>query len=111
MIKFDDDFLSSVGLAALSPRGKIDLLRQVYETLELRVGERLVSFMTEDQLSEFEALIVDGDNDGARAWLEESLPRYREVVRFEMEDLTVEVRANAERILAMDAGHVESPTS
>jgi len=100
MFKLDDDFLASVGLAALPADQKQDMLRHIYETLELRVGMRLAEQMTEAQLDEFEGFIDRKDDPGALKWLETNFPHYRDVVAEELEKLKNEIRSSAEQILA-----------
>ena len=100
MFKLDDDFLASVGLAALPAEQKQDMLRHIYETLELRVGMKLAEQMTDSQLDEFETFIDSKDDAGALKWLETNFPHYKEVVAEELEKLKEEIRSSAEQILA-----------
>lgn len=100
MFKLDDDFLASVGLGALPAEQKQDMLRHIYETLELRVGMKLAEQMTDAQLDEFETFIDSKDDAGALKWLETNFPHYKEVVAQELEKLKEEIRSSAEQILA-----------
>jgi hypothetical protein len=68
MIRLDDDFLASIGLAALPPEDKQKMLQHIYETLEVRVGMRLARQMTDAQLDEFEKF-VDGNQQYALDYL------------------------------------------
>jgi len=60
MIKIDDSLLEELGLMALPKQEREAMLRQIYETLEMRVGMRLAERMSDQQLDEFEKFI-DGD--------------------------------------------------
>lgn len=60
MHQIDDNFLDSLGLAALPQNEKEKLKAHIYETLEMRVGMKLASNMSEDQLNEFEGF-MSGD--------------------------------------------------
>lgn len=100
MFQIDDKFLESLGLGALPQQEKDTMKRQIYETLEMRVGMTLASNMTDAQLDEFEALMNKNDEEGALRWLETNFPNYRDVVASELEKLKGEVKAAAPQILA-----------
>lgn len=104
MIKLDNQFLQDVGLGTLPDEEKKEMLRHIYEQLELRVGTHLASGMTDAQLDEFEALINNQDEAGALKWLESNFPKYKEVVADELEKLKVEVMTSAPQILTASAG-------
>src|SRR5882672_6689501 len=100
MIKLDDNLLAELGLHVLPPEEKKNLLRHIYETLEMRVGTTLAQQMTDAQLDEFEGFINANDEAGALRWLETNFPNYKEVVAQEFEKLKAEVRMAAPQILA-----------
>lgn len=60
MIRIDDSLLQDLGLMSLPKPERDALLRQIYETLEMRVGMKLAERMSDQQLDEFERFI-DGD--------------------------------------------------
>ena len=62
-------------------------LQDVYETLELAVGKRISSTLNRSQLREFERLIDEGHEQGAIAWLENTVPSYRAIVQDEYDSL------------------------
>lgn len=99
MFKLDDDFLASVGLSALPADQKLDMLKHIYETLELRVGMKLAEQMTDAQLDEFEGFIERKDDAGALKWLETNFPHYKQVVAEELEKLKAEISASAAQVL------------
>lgn len=100
MFKLDDDFLSQIGLSTLPADDKKKMLAHIYETLELRVGMRLASNMSDAQLDEFESLMDSGNDAGALQWLETNVPNYKEVVAEELEKLKNEIKTSAPQILA-----------
>lgn len=100
MFKLDDNFLKELGLGALPPAEKNKMLSHIYETLEMRVGVRLASGMTDAQLDEFESYINNNDESGALKWLETNFPNYKDVVAEELNKLKEEVKASAPQILA-----------
>lgn len=99
MIKLDNQFLIDVGLGSLPENDKKEMLRHIYEQLELRVGTKLASGMTDAQLDEFEALINNQDEAGALKWLETNFPNYKQVVADELQKLKEEVKISAPQIL------------
>jgi len=99
-LKLDDNLLVELGLGALPPEEKKSFLGHIYETLEMRVGVRLAEQMSEQQLSEFEALINSGNEAGAFQWLETTFPGYKEVVAEEFDKLKLEIGQVAPQILA-----------
>jgi predicted RNA-binding Zn ribbon-like protein len=113
MFKLDDDFLASVGLGSLPADQKQDMLRHIYETLELRVGMKLAEQMTDAQLDEFESFIDQKDDAGALTWLETNFPHYKQVVAEELEKLKTEIKSSSEQIVqaALGGAPVDEPTS
>lgn len=104
MYKLDDNFLHSIGLGSLPQSQKAQMLKDIYDTLELRVGMRLAEQMTDEQLDEFEALIDQKDNVAQLQWLETNFPHYKEVVGEELEKLKSEISASAGQILSVVSG-------
>lgn len=81
MIKFDDSLLSELNLAGLPEEEGKRLLKQIYETLELRVGKKLAEQMSEPQLDEFEMLMVP-DNGFAEQYLNRVKPGWQQSEEF-----------------------------
>lgn len=103
MFKLDDDFLASIGLGSLPADQKQDMLRHIYETLELRVGMKLAEQMSDAQLDEFEGFIDTKDDAGALKWLESNFPHYKQVVAEELEKLKAEISSSSSQII--EAAH------
>jgi hypothetical protein len=99
MIRIDDTLLEEIGLIALPKQDRDQLLRQIYETLEMRVGMRLAERMTDQQLDEFERFIDTNDEAGALKWLESNFPDYKQVVADELEKLKVEIKQDSSKII------------
>ena len=100
MHQIDDNFLDSLGLSALPQDEKEKMKAHIYETLEMRVGMRLASGMSEDQLNEFELLMNNQDDAGALKWLETNFPNYKRVVGDELDKLKTERKEAAPQILS-----------
>jgi len=100
MMKLDDAWLIELGLGALPPERKNQLLAHAYETMEMRVGMVLAQRMTDSQLDEFDGFIDRRDGAGALTWLENNFPDYRDVVSTEFARLSEEIKSVADQILA-----------
>lgn len=103
MFKLDNNFLKELGLDGLPADEKNKMLSHIYETLEMRVGVRLASNMTDAQLDEFEGYINRNDEEGALKWLETNFPNYKDVVAEELDKLKQEIKEAAPQIIAAAA--------
>lgn len=104
MIRIDDTLLEELGLITLPKEERDALLRQIYETLEMRVGMKLAERMSDQQLDEFEKFIDTNDEAGALKWLEANFPDYKQVVADELEKLKTEIKQDSGKIIeAMQA--------
>lgn len=101
MYKLDDNFLAEVGLGSLPAHEKPEMIRDIYNKLELSVGMRLAEKMTDAQLDEFEGLIDQKNDAVSLQWLESNFPDYKQVVADELEKLKNEIKASAPQILAV----------
>lgn len=99
MIKLNDDFLKGLGLGELPQDERRKMLTHIYETLEMRVGVKLASGMSDEQLNEFETYVNSKDEAGALKWLETNFPDYKKVVEEELEKLKGEIKQAAPQIL------------
>lgn len=89
------EWLTSLGYETLTEPQKYTLLRAVYDALETRVGSRLASGMSDQQLDEFLLYVEHPDDDATEAtaaWLQRNRPDYREVVARTIKDLENELR-------------------
>ncbi len=112
MFKLDENLLQELGLGALPASEKNQMLRHIYETLEMRVGMKLAEQMSNEQLDEFEGFIDRNDEAGALKWLETNFPNYKQVVAEEFANLKNEVKTAAPQILAASqqaAAPLEAP--
>jgi len=76
MFQLDDQFLNDVGLGNLPEEQKKPFLQHTYDQLEYKVGIRLSEGMTDEQLTEFEA-IIDRKPEVVAAWLQTNAPNYQ----------------------------------
>ena len=99
-MRIDENMLVELGLGSLSTQDKDDLLKQIYQTLQIRVGMKLAERMSDAQLKEFEQFINNKDDAGALRWLETNFPNYKQVVASELDALKAELRRDADKIIA-----------
>jgi hypothetical protein len=110
MIRIDDTLLEEIGLLSLPKAERDQMLRQIYETLEMRVGMKLAERMTDQQLDEFERFIDTNDEAGALKWLESNFPDYKQVVADELEKLKVEIKKDSGALIeAVHAQGAQTP--
>jgi hypothetical protein len=109
VIKINDALLIELGLDALPTHLKKLMLKQIYSSLELRVGTVLAGQMTDKQLDEFEELIEGGEEDEALRWLEANFPDYKETVQDQFRSLKDEIRTAAPAILRNEGIGSEEP--
>ena len=75
MFQLDDKFLEEVGLGNLPEEQKKPFLQHIYNELELRVGTKLSTGLSDEQLAEFEK-IIDRDDASIMLWLIKFAPQY-----------------------------------
>ena len=98
-LKVDDNFLRSVGLGKLPEAEKDLLLKQIYNTLEKRVGKLIMAKLTEAQLADFEQIIDANNQPLAQAWLTKNYPNYANVVAVQVRRLQAEISRDSKLIL------------
>ena len=108
-LKIDESLLVELGLGGLPQQEKTNLLKHIYETLEMRVGMRLADQMTNEQLDEFERFFNAQDDAGAFRWLETNFPNYKDIVAEEYAKLKNEVAQTAPQILAATQANSVQP--
>ncbi|MCE7936524.1 hypothetical protein DYH10_01935 [Candidatus Saccharibacteria bacterium CPR2] len=100
MLRIDENLLDELGLVSLPKEDKRELLGQLYETLQLRVGMKLAEQMSDTQLEEFDNITKNQrDEKVALQWLETNLPNYKQVVYQELERLKEEIKKDADKIV------------
>lgn len=99
MFTLDDDFLASLGLAAMPPDEKKEFLQYIYDQLEYRVGIELSKGLSNAQLEEFEELMEEENQAKALQWLEANCPGYREVVARELEKIKQDILDNKDILI------------
>lgn len=77
--EIDDILVAALGFGDLPSDARERLRQWMYQTLEERVGEALTDGLTDQQLTEFEALIDAGQEDASAEWLAVNRPDYQAV--------------------------------
>jgi hypothetical protein len=98
MTQIDDTFLTDLGLQNLPDDKKQKIVEQLQAELEERVGEKLIAGMSEEQMTDFEA-IIDQDADTLQQWLETNRPDYPAVVEETLNEMKEELAHNRDVIL------------
>lgn len=99
MLKIDNNLLDDIGLGDLPDEEKAQMLKHIYDTLEMRVGMTLAAQMSDEQLDEFEDLAKSNDDAGALNWLESNFPDYKKVVEAELIKLKDEIVGDSSKIV------------
>lgn len=106
-LHIDDSFLDDLGLPSGSEDQKQALMAQILETLELRVGTRLASELSDGQLDELESLTPIGSDNAEVAerknahiadWLKANHPGYEDIIAEELEGLKKELSVSLKGI-------------
>lgn len=95
-MRIDDEFLRAVGLGDMPEQEKQAFLKHATEELEARVGREIGKNLTDEQLSEFDAIEND---DEAMNWLAMQVPEYKQIVKNVFEEFKKELRDNRQQIL------------
>jgi hypothetical protein len=99
MQQLDETIFDEAGLGSLTAEEKERMLAYVAKTLETRVGIRLASEATKEQLEEFTEVSSQGDEDKTMAWLEQSFPGFQKIVAEELDEIKGELADMAQEVL------------
>lgn len=98
MFKLDENFLNELGLGSLPPDEKSKMLAHILDTLEMRVGTKLASGMSNEQLDEFERFIGASDATYARSYLGQVKPDWEQSEGYKKIFLASQQRAQKQGI-------------
>lgn len=96
MLKLDDNFLTELGLGNLPPSEKNKMLAHILDTLERRVGMKLASGMTNEQLDEFERFVGGKDVGYARSFLDQVKPGWENAEAYQKNLQAAQQRAQSQ---------------
>ena len=95
-MKFDEEFLTEVGLQEMPENQKEVFLKYVEEEVQVRVGEKIAEGVSEEKLAEFEEI---DDSLEARKWLLRYKPDFEKIIDGVVDEIKKEIVANREMIL------------
>lgn len=99
-MEFDDNFFKQVGLAKMKAADRKSFGEYIRGLLEIRVGSRLTSQMTGQQIDHLDKLLNNPDKKQLENWLSQNLPNHKGLLVEELERLKSEIKTNATAILA-----------
>ena len=99
-MEFDDDFFKQVGLNKMKAADRKAFGDYVRGLLEIRVGSRLTSQMTDQQVDHLNKLLDSPDKKVLEGWINQNLPNHKSMLAEEVTRLKSEIKANAPAILA-----------
>jgi len=89
--RLDDELLAAMGLDGLQGEEKQDALRSILNTLNIKVGQRMVEQFTDEQSDEFERLTRPGsDPEKLAYWIALNVPNHKELIEEEAQKLRSE---------------------
>ena len=94
-MKIDIYYLASIGIRFETEEEAQAFAGIIQEELEIRIGTKIASRLSDEQLDEFDMCI---ESDDAREWLEENCPDYRDIVDNETERMEEELISNRSMI-------------
>jgi hypothetical protein len=99
MNKLEETIVQDFGLDQLSAEVKKAALNDIYATIDMRVSMRLAHQMTEEQLATFDSLKHKDDKAVFTKWVQETFPKYSQIVAEELQALKAEVNNGGASIL------------
>ena len=94
-MKINEYYLASIGIRFKTKEETQAFAEIVQSELEIRIGTKIASRLSDEQLDEFDMCI---ESDDAREWLEENCPDFRDIVDNETERMEEELISNISMI-------------
>ncbi len=95
-MRIDEQFMREVGLDQMPAAEKQAFMAHAQEELEVRVGQNIGAYLTDEQVEEFEQIT---EPTQAAVWLEQYVPNFREVVSMIFQSFKEELRAERQKIM------------
>lgn len=108
-LRLSPEFLWNLGFRSLTRVQATDLLSEIYDTLETRVGVRIAENLDENQLNRFEKIVAGHDEQEALRWLNTNVPAYKEIVKLEFQHVANTLRAAADLRKSASPERLEGP--
>ena len=94
-MKINEYYLASIGIRFKTKEETQAFAEMVQSELEISIGTKIASRLSDEQLDEFDMCI---ESDDAREWLEENCPDFRDIVDNETERMEEELISNRSMI-------------
>ncbi|MGK5441067.1 DUF5663 domain-containing protein [Micromonospora sp. URMC 105] len=98
--RWDYELLRELGLLLMAPDVASAFLDHMRETLELRVGEEIARALTNEEMSEFEDALEEGEEVALR-WLGDHIPEYPDVASAHFQVLKEEITGMTSQIMSV----------
>jgi len=105
------DILWDSGFRSLTRTQVTDLLAEIMDTLETRVGFRLSERLDRNQIAVFDRIVRGLDQRTPQAFLVDEIPDFREVVRSELEAIVGSIRRSGSLRKLTDESSVDEAPS
>lgn len=102
--KFDREaVLRELGFESSSKEVQDQIVQGIYIQLDKRVGVRLLTSLSADELKKFDELIKSKKEDKkAETWLSHRFPEYHRICDDELERLILEIKGYGDAAVAID---------
>lgn len=96
MVRVDEEFMREIGLDQMPLAEKQAFMSHAKEELEVRVGQSVGAYLTDEQVEEFERIVEPVQ---AAAWLDRYVPNFREIVNTVFQNFKQELMGERQKIL------------
>lgn len=104
MTPIDNQFLASLGLGNLPEDEKKRMLLDIAENLMAKIGARVESQLSDEQLQAYDDLVQNGNGESIQQWLQANVPDYQSIVNEETDKIRDEIRPQVSSILQQFVG-------
>ena len=98
-MKPDDNLLTGINLDQFSEADQQKIQEKLYRQLENRVGAKVESIVSDEQFTQFESVVDQGDENKLDEWLEKNVPNYEQITSEILQQLKQEIAANPQNFL------------
>ena len=98
-MQMDDSLLTGINLDQFSEADRQKILEKLYRQLENRVGAKVESIVSDEQFTQFESVVDQGDENKLDEWLENNVPNYEQITSEILQQLKQEIAANPQNFL------------
>lgn len=89
---FDTNTLKELGFKGLDEEQEKMILDKMNATIEMRVGTRIQTALSDKELEEFTKVLDEGGDKAAQKWLTGKMPSYEVIVKEESEAFLKDIK-------------------